>query len=171
MKTLIIAGSPRKGMYSDRIAGMIKETKGGDIVYLRDKKIAPCRGCDACRRNNGALCVFHDDMDELYEKFTQSDTIVLLSPVYWWQVTAQMKAFIDRLYALEHKAWEGKKAVVILNGGAENDDVEFRILHDAFSEMFSYLAVDFKYLGVGTSDDDAFMKNEALLNTFIEENI
>lgn len=171
MKTLIITGSPRKGMYSDRIAGMIKEIKGGEIVHLRDKKISPCRGCDACKKNDGALCIFHDDMASLYEEFTSSDTVVLLSPVYWWQVTAQMKAFIDRLYALPHEAWKGRKYVVILNGAAENDDNEFRILHDAMREMFDYLGVEMRYLGVGTSDDDAYDANTALIRAFIEENI
>lgn len=171
MKTLIIAGSPRKGMYSDRIADMIKEAKGGEIVRLREKKIAPCRGCDMCRKNNGALCVFHDDMDELYDKFTSSGTVVLLSPVYWWQVTAQTKLFIDRLYALPLEAWKGRRYVVILNGGAESGDVEFRILHDAFKEMFDYLGVDSEYLGIGTSDDKAYAEALPLLRSFIEEKI
>lgn len=171
MKTLIITGSPRKGMYSDRIATVIKEIKGGDIVHLREKKISPCRGCDACKRNDGALCIYRDDMAPLYEEFTSSDTVVLLSPVYWWQVTAQMKTFIDRLYALPHEAWKGRKYVVILNGAAENDDNEFRILHDALREMFDYLGVEYRFLGVGTTDDEAFTRNLPLIESFIEENI
>ena len=82
-----------------------------------------------------------------------------------------MKAFIDRLYALDHEVWKGKKVVVILNGGAEDDDVEFRILHDAFKEMFDYLSVDFRYLGIGTTDEKAFEAKEAKIRSFIEENI
>ncbi len=171
MNRLIITGSPRKGMYSDRIAEMIKDIEGGDIVHLREKKIAPCRACGCCKKNGGALCIYHDDMDTLYKDFMSAGTVVLLSPVYWWQVTAQMKTFIDRLYALPHEAWKGRKYAVILNGGAENDDVEFRILHDAFKEMFEYLGVDYRFLGVGTTDDEAFTRNLPLIESFIEENI
>ena len=171
MSTLIITGSPRKGMFSDSIADMIKEMKGGDIVHLREKNIAPCTACEYCHRDKGNLCIRKDDMAPLYNAVKDSDTLVLLSPIYWWQVTAQMKAFIDRLYALDHEVWKGKKAVVILNGGAEDDDVEFRILHDAFKEMFDYLSVDFRYLGIGTTDEKAFEAKEAKIRSFIEENI
>ena len=81
-----------------------------------------------------------------------------------------MKTFIDRLYALPHEAWKGRRYIVILNGAAENDDTEFRILHDAFKEMADYLGVNFRYLGVGTTDCDAFEANRALISSFIEEN-
>ena len=171
MSTLIISSSPRKGMYSDRMADMVKEMKGGEIVRLREKKIAPCLACEYCNRKEGNLCIQKDDMTALYDAFRKADTLVLLSPIYWWQVNAQMKAFMDRLYALGHEDWKGKKVAVILNGGAEDDDVEFRILHDAFSEMFDYLGVDFRYLGIGTVDEEAFDKKKDRIRSFIEENI
>lgn len=171
MSTLIITGSPRKGMFSDRMADMIKEMKGGDIIHLREKKISFCHACEYCHKDKGNLCIQKDDMTPLYDSVEKAGTIVLLSPIYWWQVTAQMKTFIDRLYALSHECWKGKRVVVILNGAAEDDDVEFRILHDAFKEMFDYLSADFRYLGVGTVDEEAFRAKEAEIQSFIEKNI
>ncbi len=165
MSVLIIAGSPRKGMFSDRIAEIAEERSGGKTVYLRERKIGYCRACDICRKDGE--CIQRDDMSLLYEEIRHSDTIVLVSPVYWWQVTAQMKTFIDRLYALGEEVWKGKKAAVILNGAADDDDAEFRILDDAFSQMFTYLGCDYRYLGVGTKDEDDYRNKEEKIREFI----
>ena len=170
MNTLIVTGSPRKGMFSDRIAEEIRKKTGGTVIHLREKTLSPCRACEYCHTKGNGECAIKDDMNALYPLFREAGTIVLVSPIYWWQVTAQMKTFIDRLYAVGHDEWKGKKAVVILNGGAEDDDVEFRILREAFSEMFSYLSVDFRYLGVGTTDEKAYENEKDRLHSFIEEN-
>lgn len=170
MNTLIVTGSPRRNMFSDRIAEEIRKKTNGTVIHLRDRRISPCRACEYCHTKGSGECAIKDDMTPLYTLFREADSIVLVSPVYWWQVTAQMKTFIDRLYAVGHDEWKGKKAVVIVNGGAEDDDVEFRILQDAFSEMFSYLSVDFRYLGVGTTDEKAYEKESERLRLFIEEN-
>lgn len=168
MNTLIIAGSPRKGMYSDRIAEIIQKKTGGKIVHLREKNIGPCHACEYCHDIRKGECIQKDDMSELYADFRRADTIVLVSPIYWWQVTAQMKTFIDRLYALGEDDWKGRKAMVILNGGAEDDDVEFKILHDVFKEMFDYLGVDYSFLGIGTSSEEDWEKKQNKLSKFID---
>lgn len=170
MDTLIIAGSPRKDMYSDRIAKLINKKTDGKVVHLREKKISPCHACEYCHEVRKGECIQRDDMTELYAEFRGADTIVLVSPIYWWQVTAQMKTFMDRLYALGEDDWKGKKAVVILNGGAEDNDVEFIILHNAFKEMFDYLGVEYSFLGLGTSSEDDWNKKQKKLEDFINSN-
>lgn len=171
MKTMIITASPRADMYSDRIADMIKDRTQGEIVHLRKLKIGYCHACDYCKDVRKGECIQHDDMSDLYRDIRNADTVALVSPVYWWQVTAQMKTFIDRLYALGEDDWREKKFVVILNGAAENDDKEFKILHSAFDEMFTYLGVPYSFLAVGTSDEEAWEKNRRMVKEFIEENI
>lgn len=171
MNTLIIAASPREGMYSDRIADIVKEKTEGIIVHLRKLKIGFCHACDYCKTMKEGECIQTDDMTALYYAIRSADRVVLLSPVYWWQVTAQMKTFMDRLYALRAEDWKNKKFIVILNGAAENDDKEFVILKEAFDEMFSYLGVPYSYLGVGTEDEEAWKKNEDMVRKFIMDNI
>ena len=97
-------------------------------------------------------------MADALERIRKADEIALFSPIYWWQVTSQMKLVIDRLYAMDHKEWEGKKLTVVLNGAAEDDDREFALLRNLFKEMADYLKLDFTFLGVGTTDDAAFEK-------------
>ena len=168
MKTLIITSSPRKGMFSDRIAEIVKEKSGGEIVHLRDKKIGVCHACDYCREIKKGECIQRDDMTPIYDCLRSCDTIFLLSPIYWWQVNAQMKLFIDRLYALENIDWKDKKVVVILNGAAEDSDVEFKILNNAFDEMFSYLDVEHAFLGVGTNDERDWAKKIEKVSSFVD---
>lgn len=157
--TVIIAGSPRKGMYSDRLAEAYSSRKeNSEIIYARSLKAGPCKACEYCHGKGNGICVQKDDMADALERIRKADEIALFSPIYWWQVTAQMKLVIDRLYAMDHKEWEGKKLTVVLNGAAEDDDREFALLRDLFKEMADYLKLDFTFLGVGTTDDAAFEK-------------
>lgn len=157
--TVVIAGSPRKGMYSDRLAEAYSSRKeNSEIIYARSLKAGPCKACEYCHGKGNGICVQKDDMADALERIRKADEIALFSPIYWWQVTSQMKLVIDRLYAMDHKEWEGKKLTVVLNGAAEDDDREFVLLKDLFKEMADYLKLDFTFLGVGTTDDAAFEK-------------
>ena len=157
--TVVIAGSPRKGMYSDRLAEAYSSRKeNSEIIYARSLKAGPCKACEYCHGKGNGICVQKDDMADALERIRKADEIALFSPIYWWQVTSQMKLVIDRLYAMDHKEWEGKKLTVVLNGAAEEDDREFALLRDLFKEMADYLKLDFTFLGVGTTDDAAFEK-------------
>ena len=97
---------------------------------------------------------------ETLDKVRQAGTIVLVSPIYWWQVTGTMKLVIDRLYALNGSDWEGKKLAVIMNGEAEANDREYALLRDQFREMADYVNMEYSFLGVGTpeGDEESFMK-------------
>ena len=152
--TLIIAGSPRKGRYSDRIAEEVQKEAGGEIIYARNLNVKPCTACSWCKGKGEGHCVQQDDMAGVLDKVRQAGTIVLVSPIYWWQVTGTMKLVIDRLYALNGSDWEGKKLVVIMNGEADPDDREYELLRDQFKEMADYVKAGYSFLGVGTPEDD-----------------
>ncbi len=102
-KVLILAGSPRlhgnSGILSDEFARGAKEA-GYEVekIEIQRKKVAGCLGCNACYKNEG-VCVQKDDMTEIREKMIAADIIVLASPIYFYSMTAQLKAVIDRTYA------------------------------------------------------------------------
>lgn len=102
MKVLGISGSPRKGGNTDLI---LKEVLRGaeesgsktEAIFLRDYAISPCNGCERCRKD--LTCTrFNDGMNLIYPKIEEAGILVLGSPVYNYNVTSQMKSFIDRLY-------------------------------------------------------------------------
>ena len=71
-------------------------------IYLKHQKVNGCLGCGACQRNGGS-CVQKDDMGNIYEKWLDSDVVVLASPVYFYTWSSQMKAVLDRTFAIEQK--------------------------------------------------------------------
>jgi multimeric flavodoxin WrbA len=80
-----------------------------ELLFLSDHDIGLCRGCKACFIRGEEFCPLHDDRDRLIEKVTRSDGIVLASPVYSFQVSAHMKAFLDRLgFAFHRPRFHGK---------------------------------------------------------------
>ena len=120
-KVLILEGSVRRNgnstILSDEFARGAEEA-GCSVEKIRvaGKKVAGCLGCNACIRNGGT-CVQKDDMAEIREKMLAADVIVLASPIYFYSMTAQMKAVIDRTYAFFQQL-EGKTFYFIVTCAA-----------------------------------------------------
>lgn len=120
---LVFLGSPRKKGNSEILTKALLEgvrQAGGieEIIRLCDLKISPCISCGGC--NKTGVCVVEDDMTPLYEKIIATDKIIIASPIYFYGVTAQTKAFIDRTQAL----WNRKRLLQIK--GEWIDDPERR---------------------------------------------
>ena len=103
MNIVVLSGSPRKGANTDTMVEAFAETarEGGntvEVVRVASKKIAGCLGCQYCFAHEG-VCVQKDDMVNVIESLKDADMVVFASPIYWFDITAQEKAAIDRLYA------------------------------------------------------------------------
>jgi multimeric flavodoxin WrbA len=99
MLILGVSGSPRRGGNSDLILDSILKGTGADtaILYLSDIDFSSCVGCERCRKDR--ICTrFEDDLTPFYEVIREAMGLVLVSPVYNYNITSWMKAFIDRLY-------------------------------------------------------------------------
>jgi multimeric flavodoxin WrbA len=128
-RVLILTASPRKNGNSTILALKAAEgvkAAGGeaDVVPIGKMNIAPCTACDSCRVKPGAGCVIKDDMQPLYKKVRDAQGVIFATPVYWFNVSAQMKLFIDRTYAVHDEdgyALTGKDVGVILT--YEDEDV------------------------------------------------
>ena len=108
MDVLAFLGSPRKKGNSEVLTQELLEgvrQAGGspEIIRLCDLKISPCISCGGC--DETGRCVVEDDMIPLYEKIISIDKIIISSPIFFYGVTAQTKAFIDRTQAL----WNRKR--------------------------------------------------------------
>jgi multimeric flavodoxin WrbA len=103
MKVIGINGSPRKdGNTSIIIKTVFQELeKHGietELVQLGGRPIRGCLACYGCMENKDKKCVItNDGINEIIEKMVEADGIILGSPVYFADVTAEMKAFIDRV--------------------------------------------------------------------------
>ncbi|MEF9876564.1 MAG: flavodoxin family protein [Gordonibacter sp.] len=104
-KVLILNGSPRRnGNTAMLVEQFVKgvqdagnEAERFDVALM---DIASCRGCLGGGADPASPCVQKDDMDAVYAAYLKADVIALASPVYCWSITAQLKAALDRLFAL-----------------------------------------------------------------------
>jgi multimeric flavodoxin WrbA len=102
-KVTILIGSPRKNGSTDilaREAGRGLEDKGIDTtrVYLNDLKMRGCQACYYCKKHDVAECAVKDEMQQIHQLMKESDGIIVATPIYFSSVTAQTKAWLDRLF-------------------------------------------------------------------------
>jgi len=103
MKVLGIMGSPRRQSNTDILLDKALEgakEAGAEVekVLVSKLKISPCLEIYACLKDGN--CAIKDDMELLYKKLIEADHIVFASPIFFYGITSQAKAIIDRCQAL-----------------------------------------------------------------------
>ena len=105
-KIIIIDGGPRKNMNTAKLLQRFAEgakSAGNDIevktVRLYDLDYKGCMSCMACKLKSKAsnICRVKDALTPVLEEIAQADGLVLGSPIYFGEVTGQMRAFLERL--------------------------------------------------------------------------
>lgn len=140
MNVLGISGTPRKNGNShillEHSLGPFKES-GWDVTVLRlhDLTVQPCNACDHCRSHDGK-CIIEDDMGLFYEAFRRCHAIIVSTPVYYRNVSAQLKAVFDRHYAVAaEQPLRGKPggAIAVGTGQGGGQAMTLAIVHNWFS--------------------------------------
>jgi multimeric flavodoxin WrbA len=114
MRVLGIYGSPRRGgntelLLQELLRGCRDAGAEVEEIFLRELKITPCLEIYACRKDG--QCPIHDDMEALYPKLAGADIVALASPIFFYGVSAQAKALIDRCQAMWAKKYLLKQAI------------------------------------------------------------
>ena len=117
MKILILTGSPRKNGNSATLAEHFARgaREAGHEVARFDaafRKVHPCVACNSCGMNGP--CVFKDDFEFVREHLVAADCVVFATPMYYFGISAQLKAVIDRFYAVNGSIHVPKKAVLLM---------------------------------------------------------
>lgn len=122
MKIVVLMGSPRK-KDSYHLCKQIEEQINRenhcfkfDYIFINDYKIKDCKGCCLCfqKSENDCPCG-DDDLNNIKERLFAADGVIVASPVYAYQVTGQMKRFIDRMSYLFHRqVMVGKPALIVV---------------------------------------------------------
>ena len=183
MKITVVNGSPRmKGNSHAIVSAFCERAKelGAEINIFemsRLKNVRGCQGCMACKGRT-EVCVIKDDVTEIYEQLQASDIVVLASPVYFSDLSSQIKPFIDRLYqffpANFHDAFdfetltyngkrvgrikEGKTAVLITTQGGNMPEVQ-QDIHPRYEMFMRWLGFDTVYNIRGLGDPAMGIEN------------
>jgi len=149
---VILIGSPRKNgnsaFLSARAADAARDAGASvETVFLHDLDVRPCVGCHVCRESVDAECILDDGMTDLYPKLRAADAILIATPIYSYDMTAQTKLLIDRLYALGSKsgnALSGKRfGFIVVYGDREpfgaGAATAMRCFRDTFARKASWI--------------------------------
>lgn len=177
-KVLVLLGSPRREGNSAILAEKISKgamLAGGKVetVFLHELNIAPCKSCYACQRPKSIGCSIDDDMQQIYREMLDADAWVIATPVYWFNMSAQTKLWMDRCFALpayKENPFSGKRVAIAMSYGGDDPFDSgcvnaLRTFQDAFGNVGS------KIVGMvyGSAMDAGDIKEDEALMEKAEE--
>ncbi|HIZ80360.1 MAG TPA: flavodoxin family protein [Candidatus Lachnoclostridium stercorigallinarum] len=123
---LILSTSPRRGGSTELLcealeAGAREAGKQVTMLNVNDWKILPCSGCDACQ-DNGGSCIQRDDMAMVLNAMDQADAVVFATPVYFCNMSGQMKVLLDRTFP-RYRSMGFRKAALIASCACKDKGV------------------------------------------------
>lgn len=123
-KVIVISTSLRHGSNSDMLAKKFVEgakTAGNEVekISLVDKSIQFCKGCLACQKLG--RCVINDDANEIMAKVLNADVVCWATPIYYYEMSGQMKTLIDRMNAMYELDYQFRD-VYLLTTAADDDE-------------------------------------------------
>lgn len=171
MKVLVITGSPHKsGTTAALTDEFIKGAKeAGHEVNRFDasfKNVHPCIACEVCHTKNDG-CAFKDDMQEVNPLLITADVVAFVTPIYYYDLNAQLKAVIDRFYAND-KALHNNKKMVYITAMADNTENSANGLKATFEGMANFLEWEIagSVVAVDCMDKSALEKTDYLKQAF-----
>ena len=171
-KIAILMGSPRKNgnteiLVKSFLGGVDKEKNSVEIIPVMENKVNSCTGCNACFRDSMNRCVQQDDMQEVYEKLSDADVIVIATPIYFYGISSQLKCIIDRLHNPIRNSFKVKE-LVLLAVCADTIPTAFDSVKTMYLSILSYFSL--KNAGIitvpGVPEKGDIMGNPALTEAY-----
>lgn len=126
-KILIISTSLRNNSNSKSLADAFEKgvsKAGGTVekISLKDKKILFCTGCLSCQKNG--KCMIKDDMVEIIEKIKSADILVFATPIYYYEMSGQMKVLLDRTNPLYSNNYSFRKVYLLTTASEDSKETD-----------------------------------------------
>ncbi len=122
MNIIVLSGSPRKGGNTEQLIDAFvsgaSKLHNVEVISINDYRVSPCIGCNSCFKREDKSCFQNDDMTSIYSKLMKADMLVIASPVYFYGISAQLKAVIDRCHNPIRDTFSIKQTALILVGAA-----------------------------------------------------
>ena len=123
-RVLIVSTSPRLNSNSEALAkafakGAQEAGHEAELISLRGKTISFCRGCFVCQEK--LRCVIRDDADAICRKALHADVLVFATPIYYYEMSGQLKTLLDRLNPLFPSDYAFRD-VYLLTAAAEDEE-------------------------------------------------
>ena len=141
MKIFVLTGSPRKNGNSNILAEQFIKGAlevGHEITRFdaAAHDVHPCRACNHCGMEGP--CVFKDDFELVRKQIIPADAVVFATPMYYFGISAQLKAVIDRFYAINGSLHSPRKAVLLMTY-ADTSSKEAQPILSHYHTLLDYL--------------------------------
>ena len=131
-KVLVISTSIRGNSNSEKLAEAFADgakAAGNEVelISLKNKTIAFCKGCLACQQTGH--CVIKDDANAITDKMLEADVIAWATPIYYYEMSGQMKTMIDRANSLFPKDYKFRDVYLLTAAAEDEPDVDEGAVH------------------------------------------
>ena len=142
MNITVITSSPHKRGTSAYLADHFIRgaEEAGHTVFRFDaafEDLHPCLGCDRC--GSTGTCVHGDSMEKLLPHLTEAELGVVVTPLYYFGMSAQLKTVIDRFYSVNYQLMGSGKQAMLLATAYDNNDWTFQALAFHYETVVKYL--------------------------------
>ena len=127
-----------------------------EVLHVGKMKIGGCKGCEYCHTKGEGKCIQKDDMEKVMAAYLDADMIVYASPVYYFDVTAQLSAAMQRVYAIG-KPPKATKAALLISSGSPNTG---KGAITTYRDMLGYMQIEDAGVFTAAGDEN---KSEAKL--------
>ncbi len=160
MKIAIFNGSPRKATTSAMVKAFCEgaQAAGHEVTEypVGRMKLGGCLACEHCHTSGSGVCIQKDDFEKLLPAYQEADMLVFASPIYYFTMTAQMEAAIQRGYCVG-KPLRAKKVALLLTAASPN------VFDAAVAQLRSYAQYcGLAIAGVVTSHGDENQSEQKL---------
>jgi len=166
MKIAILNGSPKTG----NTAAMVKAFAEGaqeaghevEILHVGRMKINGCLACEYCHGKGEGTCIQKDDMEKVMPAYKEADMIVYATPIYYFGMTAQISAAIQRVYAIG-KPLKAVKSALLLSSGAPDS---YAGAIATYKDMLAYTGIEDAGIITAAGDENGTEEKLAEVRAF-----
>lgn len=170
-KVVVLSTSLRTNSNSELLAKSFVEgakESGNEVEYitLKNKDIHFCIGCLACQKTGH--CVIKDDVADIMDSVLNADVVVWATPIYYYEMSGQMKTLIDRLNPMYSKDYKFGDVYLLATAAEEGDKVFEKAITglNGWIDCFEKTSIKGTILAGGVSDSGAISDNSKLKEAY-----
>lgn len=170
-KIVVLSTSLRANSNSELLAKSFVEgakEAGNEVEYisLKNKDIRFCIGCLACQKTGH--CVIKDDVADIMNSVLEADVVVWATPIYYYEMSGQMKTLIDRLNPMYSKDYKFRDIYLLATAAEEGDEVFEKVITglNGWIDCFEKASIQGTVLCGGVSDGGAISDNSKLKEAY-----
>ena len=170
-KVVVLSTSLRTNSNSELLAKSFVEgakESGNEVEYitLKNKDIHFCIGCLACQKTGH--CVIKDDVADIMDSVLNADVVVWATPIYYYEMSGQMKTLIDRLNPMYSKDYKFGDVYLLATAAEEGDEVFEKVITglNGWIDCFEKASIQGTVLCGGVSDSGAISDNSKLKEAY-----